>query len=112
MSREKIHYETFKRKMRIAKSLLDGVQSIIPLRDMQSAKRLTLAAQFLIPTAYEVQQARKEAPIRMALRGETRTKSRSASYRKITEELGAEINELIRQSLFSRRRGSTGRNPA
>lgn len=104
MHMEKPHYKIFKKKMRIVKSLVNHVQTLIPTNDPQDAKRLIRAAKMMLPSEYQVSMAKKEAPLMMALRGETPKSSNVATYDKVINELNAEVDEMLRKRYFPSRR--------
>ncbi len=106
MPREKHHYESFKKRMRIVKSLVNDAQILIPESDLQGAKRLITAAGLLLPSEYHTKMAKREAPLMMALRGERPKSSKVALYNNVIRELGAEVDEMLRKRYFSSRRSA------
>ena len=107
---EKRHYESFKKRMHIVKSLVNDAQVLIPENDLQGAKRLITAARLLLPSEYYVTMAKREAPLMMALRGERQKSSKVALYNNVIRELGAEVDEMLRKRYFLSRRSL--RDPA
>ena len=109
MHREKPHYKSFQKKMHIVKSLVNYAQTLIPTHDIESAKRLITAAKMMLPSEYQVNLAKKEAPLMMALRGETPKSSNVAVYGKVINELSVELDGMLRQRYFPSRRNTVDR---
>ncbi len=106
MHGKKPNYKIFKRKMHIVESLVNDAQALIPTGDIQSAKRLVTSAKFLLPSDYLLAKARREAPLMMALRGENSKSSKVAIYANVINELGTELDGLLRKRYFPSRRNS------
>ena len=100
MLSKKTHYNIFKKKMHVVKSLVNDAQALIPASDLESARRLVITAKLVMPSEYDVARAKKEAPLLMSLRGETSKSSKAAVYRKVIDELEHELNELFKKHPF------------
>ena len=106
MPGQKRNFRIFKEKVRITKSLLNDAQMLIPLNKLYEATSLLDSVVKMLPTREEIEAARKEAPLRMALRGENKRTSRSKQYLRIEQDLRSDIAQLKRAE-YSRRRNAS-----
>ena len=101
MAGKKAQFDLFKVKSVVSRSLIDDMQKFMHMGEFDVSSSLIHLASRIIPSHSEVESARKEAPFRMFLRGETRHHSATEEYRTAINDLK---NELVKMQRDSRKR--------